>query len=304
MVLHEQTGLRIHRNAKNGFVVCRLHYTADPRKRSPEWRQEAARGMSRAKFEQEYEIRYDAQMGELAFPEIKSRRADIICRTGPYINGVFPASLPMWAGFDYGAKNPSAFEVFTQVDGVTWAIWELYEPCRNIIEFSKKLRDCPYWSQIRYIVHDPDISNLKQRDIRTGDVTSVRAQFEQLGITRWVAGNNDESAWLSTMAKHWCGGGEPTFRILESCPMLIDEFENATYVTMSERQLETQNYREALVDRHNHALDATKYFMNSTATRTQYKQIRLPNLVAGYGWSGAASPARPRGRERELGIVI
>jgi hypothetical protein len=47
---------------------------------------------------------------------------------------------------------------------------------------------------------------------------------------------------------------------------------------MSDRQLETQNYREAMVDRKNHAMDDCKYFMNSGAS-LKTRKVTLPVLV-------------------------
>lgn len=290
-ILHEQQGLRIHRNERNGFVVCRLHFTADPRKRSEEWRAASKRGMSRAKWEQEFDINYDAQLGEKAFPEIREKREQIVLREGPYLDGKWPQHLQMWGGFDYGTKNPSSFHVYTQVDAVTYAIWELYEPCRNIIEFVMKMKACPYWDQIRYILHDPDMCALKQRDLKTGDVTSVRAQFEQLGITKWMSGNNDEAGWLVRMQKHWCTS-EITFKILECCPNLIEEFELATYKNMSERQLEAANYSEGLVDKHNHALDDCKYFMNG-ATRPKPRSHAARGMLDTLGYSVSSTWNEP-----------
>lgn len=257
------------------------------------------RGMSKAKFEQEFNINYAAHQGEKAFPEMMARRAEIICREGPFVDGVFPSSLPMWAGFDYGARNPSSFHVYTVVDGITYAIWEMYGPCRNLIEYVSTLKQCPYWDQIKYIVYDPDMDNLKQRDMKSGDVASVYAQFVSLGVTRLLKGRNDEPAWMSMMHKHWCGP-EITFKILECCPMMIDEFEMATYVTMSDKQLETQNYRESLVDRHNHSLDDCKYFMNSAVVRAAGPKRTQPNLAAAYGWSGGGQSNRSYGRYGEI----
>jgi hypothetical protein len=287
--LHEQQGLRITKNAKNGFVVARLHYTADPRKRSPEWKAAARQGMSQAKFEQEFEINYDALLGERVFPEITDRRHEIVHRTGPYLDGVWPDHLPMWGGFDYGQKNPSSFHIYTIVDGVVWAIWEMYKPCRNITEFAEEMKQCPYWARVRYIAHDPDMDNLKIMTRGEG-TTSVRRMFETLGVTRWLRGNNDEQAWLARMQKHWCGV-DVTFKILDTCPMLIDEFAHATYVSMTERQLETQNYRETLVDKHNHAMDDCKYFMNSDAAPV-VRNVKLPNLLSAYSWGSAPSSNR------------
>src|SRR5580700_4034854 len=127
--LYSQPGLKIVQNSKNGFIVATLHYSADPRKRAKEWKREAAQGLSQAKFEQEFEISYDAMLGEKVFPEIKSRQDEIILRDGPFQFNDWPTSLPMWAGLDYGARNPSSFHVYTDVDGCIYAIWELYEPC-------------------------------------------------------------------------------------------------------------------------------------------------------------------------------
>jgi hypothetical protein len=292
--LHEQQGLRIWKNARNGFVVCRLHFTADARKRSPEWEAAARQGMSEAKFRQEFHIDYGAHLGEKVFPEILSRREEIVCREGPYEFNQWPKSLAMWAGFDYGSKNPSSMHVYTIVDGVTYALWELYQPCKNIIEFIRAMKECPYWDQLRYIVHDPDMQNLKMRDMQSGAMTTVRSQFEQLGVHKWLAGNNNEQAWLVQMQKHWCGP-EISFKILECCPRMINEFESATYVSMTEKQLETSNSREAIVDKNNHAMDDCKYFMNSQPKARELTRPTRGSLVSSFGWGNtAAGMQRPQ----------
>ncbi|MDE1766558.1 MAG: hypothetical protein KGI27_09870 [Thaumarchaeota archaeon] len=297
-VIHEQTGLRIVTNDKNGFTICTLHYTADPRKRSPEWRDAARKGLKQAEFEQEYEIIYDAYMGQKVFPEIKSRRSEIIVREGPYEFNAWPKHLPMWGGFDYGKNNPSSFHVYTIVDGVTYALWELYEPCRNIFDFVSALKSCPYWDQIRYIAHDPDIDNFKERDMKTGGVTTVKRQFESLGISKWMRGNNDEQSWLIKMNQHWVPE-QVTFKILECCPAMIDEFESATYTQMTHRQLETQNYKETMVNKHNHAMDDCKYFMNSNPNPV-VRPLKYFNVASTYGWGGPEQ--RPSQRPSQLGL--
>ena len=296
--IHSQQGLKIVQNSKNGFTVATLHYYADPRKRSKAFQVEAAQGMTRAKFEQEFEISYDAMMGEKVFPEIKSRQNEIIVHDGPFEFNDWPRSLPMWAGFDYGARNPSSFHVYTAVDGILYSIWELYKPCKNIVEFVGELKSCPYWEQLRYIAHDPSMNSLTQRDMSTGGMTTVSRQLVQLGVTKLFSGNTDEQAWLVAMQKHWCGD-DVTFKIMSSCSHMIEEFENATYVSMSERQLETQNFREQLVDKANHALDDCKYFMNSSPS-VNTRKIRLPNLAAKFGFGPASSaPTQRLSRDQE-----
>lgn len=290
-LIHSQKGLRIVQNDRNGFVVATLHYTADPRKGSKEWKKEAQQGLSQAKFEQEFEISYDAMLGEKVFPEIKSRRSEIILHEGPYQFNDWPRSLAMWGGLDYGTRNASSFHIYTAVDGVLYAIWEMYKPCKNIIDFAREMKECPYWEQVRYIAHDPSLSNLTQRDMKTGAMTTVIQQFQELGINKLIRGINDEQAWLVQMQKHWCGD-DITFKIMDCCPRMIEEFESATYVSMSERQLETQNYRETLVDKFNHALDDCKYFMNS-APSVRTRKIRLPNLAEKFGFGPSSSQYSP-----------
>jgi hypothetical protein len=277
-LLHSQQGCSIVKNDHNGFTVVTLHYSADPKKRSPEWKREAAQGLSKAKFEQEYEISYDALMGERVFPEIKDRASDIIYAEGPFLEDHWPPDLPMWGGFDYGARNPSSFHVYTIHDKVLYAIWELYEPCKNILEFAQKMKDCPYWGQIKYIASDPDIFNLKQRDMKTGLPISVESQFRSLGVNKLLQGNTDEAGWIAQVQRRW-QSPEVTFKIHASCRNMITEFESSTYVSMSERQLETQNYREAMVDKKNHSLDDCKYFMNS-CPNSNPRKVRLPGMVS------------------------
>lgn len=298
--IHEQQGLRIVQNEKNGFCVATLHFTADPKKRSPEWKAAARKGMSQAKYDQEFEISYDAFLGERVFPEIRERRSEIILREGPYEFNQWPKSLTMWAGFDYGTQNPSSMHVYTIVDGVTYAIWELYKPCKNILDFVEEMKACPFYNQLRWIAHDPDMNNRKQRDMASGATISVRTQFERLGITKWLSGSTDEQAWLSIMQRHWCGP-EVTFKILESCPQLINELEGATYTSMTEKQLETQNYKEALVDKHNHAMDDLKYFMNANPSEVK-RFVKIPSLVDTYGTRPIGAKLPPL-RQKELGIA-
>lgn len=298
-LIHEQTGLKIVSNPNNGFTVCTLHYTADPRKRSPEWKEAARRGLKQAEFEKEYEIIYDAYMGQKVFPEVRSRRDEIIVREGPYEFNKWPKDLPMWGGFDWGTNNPTSFHVYAIVDGITYALWELYEPTKNIYDLVAAIKSCPYYSQIRYIAHDPDMDNLKQIDFKNGGTTTVKSYLERLGITKWFKGNNDEAAWLVKMNQHWMGE-QITFKILECCPNMIDEFETATYIAMTDRQLQTQNYNEKMLNKHNHALDDCKYFMNSNPNAV-VRPLRYFNVASTYGWSDPQS--RPSYRPQELGLL-
>jgi hypothetical protein len=273
-IIHESIGLNIHKNDVNQFTVVRLHYTADPAKRTDQWRREAMAGMIPAKWQKEYEISYSALFGEKVFPEMSSHREHLLV-SEPYPE--FPTTQVYWGGFDYGTRNPSSFHVYTIYDGVTYSMWELFEPCRNVSEYVEKMKSCPYWEQIKYIAVDPTIINVKSQQTSNGLVT-VGQKFWEAGVTNFLKGHNDETVWMAQMREHWRDPENPTFRIFARCVNQVREFDNAIYANMNERQLMTQNYRENIVDHNNHSLDDCKYFMNSRP-RLQQSNIKYPTMT-------------------------
>lgn len=66
---HPRPGVEQWRNPRNGLVVVQLHYSADPRKRTPEWKAEASRHMHPRSWQREYEINWAAPAGEPVVPE-------------------------------------------------------------------------------------------------------------------------------------------------------------------------------------------------------------------------------------------
>lgn len=268
-ILHESTGLKIVKNDINRFAIVTLHYTADPIKRSKDWQAEARAGFSPSQWAKEYEIDYTALYGQRVFLEIARDRDKIVIQE-PYKE--YSALQPFWAGFDFGSRNPSAFIVFTIDEGVITAVWELYEPCKNIPDLTSKILACPYYNQIKYIACDPTITNQKSRTNRFGDLVPLAEIFQEHGLRRpLVPGHTDEAVWVEMMRKHWKNPEDPTFRIRACCSNLIREIENAVYASQSDRELLTQTYREELEDVHNHAMDATKYFMLSRPSNKTYR---------------------------------
>ncbi len=255
-LLHSSTGLTIRRNPRNRFVVIRLHYTADPDKRSAEWLEEARAGMDAARFAQEYEIDYTALRGKRVFPIFQTHRHTLIVRP-PYPD--FPADHPFYAGFDFGIRNPSAFIVFTRYDGILYAVWEHYQPCTNIADFAATIRSCPYWPSIRYIAADPHIASAHHFNA-AAQPSSILQQFADHGVHRFILAPTSEQAFLSLLNRHWSNPEAPTFRIFERCANLITEFTNITYADPP-RHNPLAEPRERLTDAFNHAIDATKYFL-------------------------------------------
>jgi len=259
-ILYEDTGLQIKRNDNNGFCVVRLHYTADPRKRSEVWKREAQAGMRPSDWAMEYEIDFSALSGDLAFPEIREHKGHIVVRR-PYPE--FGPDMPYWGGLDYGSRNPSSVHFYTIHEGITYCVWELYEPCVNIDEFVYKVKSFPYWASVKYIAADPTIFGRTTRNSR-GLPSSMYELFMEKGLTKLIRGNNNEQAWLAKMKEHWSDPNRITFKIFDCCKNMIQEFEGAVYASMSDKQKASKNWRETLADHNNHAMDDCKYYMNSS----------------------------------------
>jgi hypothetical protein len=176
-----------------------------------------------------------------------------------------------WGGFDFGSRNPTSFHVYTIDEGVIHAIWELYEPCKNIADLAGKILACPYYPQIKYIACDPTITNQKTRPNRYGSLVTLADLLIEHGVKKLIPGNTDETTWLEMMRRHWKDPEDPTFRIWARCPAMISEFENAVYASQSDKELLTQTYKEQVEDVRNHAMDDAKYFMNSKPAQNHHR---------------------------------
>ena len=86
-----------------GVHVCRLHYTADEDKRSPEWKANAKIGTSDQDWEREYEINPNAPRGKPWYPEF---RYDFHVAKAPIqpIEG-----RPIFRLWDYGLTPATSF---------------------------------------------------------------------------------------------------------------------------------------------------------------------------------------------------
>ena len=286
MVLHEQTGLKIVKNERNKFCIVTLHHTADEHKRSPEWRREAAAGLTPEQAARELDIDYTAILGSKVFPEITEKK-HLIVQT----NLDFGPHQRYYGGFDYGIRNPSSFHVYTVVDGVTYSVFEIFRPCTNISEYVEEMRTFPYWNQIRFVAADPSLWN-KRAEI--DGLSTTQELFMRAGVRNMVPGSRDEEAWLTIMRKHW-QSDNPTFCISDRCPNQIREFETAIYVNQSERQLLTSSFHETIEDKDNHSLDDCKYFMLRQPKGNQ-QQVSWNNSKIVNRWSlpGGRVPATPK----------
>lgn len=89
-------GVEVWQNPKNKFIVYQLHYSADPKKKNPEWLDAIRSGMTIAKFNQEYELQWDTFIGKPVYPDFSER----LHTTQETIQPEF--GLPLILGIDQG----------------------------------------------------------------------------------------------------------------------------------------------------------------------------------------------------------
>ena len=299
-ILHTQQGLVIRRNPRNKFVVARLHYTADKVKRSAEWKAEAMSGLSEPKFRKEYEIDYTALFGEKVFPQFEAHKDRIVVQP-PYPE--VTKGQMCWAGLDYGVRNPTAFEVFTmrknaEGDMCVFAIWEHYEPTKDVATLAEKMLACPYYDRIKWIAADPHSLWAQNISVPGRGMTTIAQQLTDHGIKhKLLPATQDEEQWVTMMNAHWgrLEEREPTFKILDCCPNLIHEVERAIYQRQPSTAEEARrNAKERIQDIRNHAMDATKYFMNMAPKPRPLKEKREESASAKPAWSRYRYPVLSR----------
>lgn len=101
-------GVRLWHNKQNKFTVFEVHYTADPNKRKPEFKESVKNAMPLMEYLREYELHWDTFAGFPVYPEW-SRLHETTDIPHPM------SGLPMLIGFDFGL-TPAAIIAQYQED--------------------------------------------------------------------------------------------------------------------------------------------------------------------------------------------
>ena len=118
-------GIEEWTNPLNGFTVVQLHYTADPVKRSPDWKAHAARSMHPRAWRREYEIDWASPEGEPVVPEYDE---------ATHVQGMTPDhSLRLLRFWDFGFNSPVV--LFAQL-----TLWAQLRVIRELCPFNTTLR--------------------------------------------------------------------------------------------------------------------------------------------------------------------
>lgn len=176
-------GMTFWHNPKNGFAVLKLHYSADPAKRTPEWKQAASKAMPLRGWKQEYEIAFDAPAGRPVFEEFSA--AEMV-RPFPVLPGA-----RLLRGWDFGWIAPAA--VFCQLD-----VWGrlLVHDCllgdRTLLDQFAPMVKARSLELLGSTVGKPFDCGDTQADFHT-DLGTIRKVLTNHGIQLYTVPKTDES---------------------------------------------------------------------------------------------------------------
>ncbi|MDR3564783.1 MAG: hypothetical protein P4N59_25590 [Negativicutes bacterium] len=192
---------------KNGVHVLRIHYSADPDKRTDEWKAEQQRGMSKAMWDREYEIKFDVITGKAWFAEF---RADFHVAAEPLgpIEG-----RPVFRGWDYGLTPATVFAQTTTKGQLIILYpelqsWDSGITAHGLVVRSESATYFPGWTFIDY--GDPAGNTRSQNDEKTAN-----------DILREKYGINVQPGPVAELARHEAIRHYLTTLTPDGAPMLL-----------------------------------------------------------------------------------
>lgn len=280
-ILKPMQGLRVWDNPGNGFTVMELHYTADPAKRSKEWKANERRSMPRRKWEQEYELKWESWSGKAVYADYDDRLHAVDGHIDPVLG------LPLLRGWDFGL-TPAA--VIAQVEGTRLSVlMEFTGYNEGIDTFSDKVisyckAHFPYWADFKrdWIDWYDPAGNAKSQT--NADMCSMILKRKGLRAVMGPVSFEERRAsiehFLTRRDKHG-----PCFQISRTyCPILVRGFKGGYRYPDEKNIAEIETNRiKPVKDEHSHPHDALQYLAGGILRGHNRNRIDIP--MPAYGWT-------------------
>lgn len=269
----------VTRKTQSGYMVARVHYSADPDK-DPETEQGRAwlgreiqgymGGMKSPKWQREMEINFRAAAGRKVFEGLEEIREKVLIK---------PFEIPDWweirGGYDWGKSNPFAYvEGTVGADSEKYVTYCAYGSGYEIPTQADFIKKSPHKSRVSLRYADPSIWTEADAQ-RDGDYTSKQKLFVEEGVT-FVKGRTDDIAAVDLLIGllfdvYIDGEGREIrapkknlgIRIFETCLPLWDELINLRWDDFSPQVEQSRGKKETIKQVKNHAWDALKYWLLS-----------------------------------------
>lgn len=166
-------GIRQWRNKKNGFFVLEVHYSADPKKRSSQWKADEKQGIPLNDWNREYEIDFSTFVGKPVFEHDYDDR-----RMAKSL--VLDPRYPLLRSWDFGYHHPA----------VAWG--QVFQGVQCRILQSDMGEDIDFRLYVRKILHLTsqwfpgrkvlDCCDQAGRQVKPTDDPEIRILISEFGI--------------------------------------------------------------------------------------------------------------------------
>jgi len=269
---YPMTGVEIIKNPNNGFVIFELHYSADPSKRSPEWKEEVRKGMPRRKFLQEYEKSWESFSGLPVFDDWDKEAHGIKGPIEPLVG------LPLLRGWDFGL-TPACVVVQLQEDCLC-VLKEFTAVNMGAERFSTLvLKECavlyPSWADQRRDWHDYiDPSGNFRKDTDEGTCAKIldgKGLRTIPGAITWEERRTSVETFLTRRTKKGV-----CFKVsIPGCPMIVRGFDGGYRYNESAVEIEANNLRP-IKNEFSHPHDALQMITSRILMMRNKFRIKIP----------------------------
>lgn len=206
-------------NKGNGFAWVQLHYTADPAKRSQEWKQRAKHGMSEKAWLTEMELSWESYAGEPVYGSEFNRELHIMDETFE----PDPEYPQLLRGWDFGGNHSCV--VAQYLNGTLYVLDEYANMGYNTRRIATQIQeDCALrWGENFTFTDIIDPSGMWEG--KTSDGKACADIMRELGM-ELIPGEQDPSRRIDAVMRLLVTmqGGKPKLQLNSSCKMLIEGF--------------------------------------------------------------------------------
>lgn len=255
-VKHPMPGIEIWQNPKNQFIVYDIHYTANPEKRSLEWREAIRSALPKREFEMEYERNWNTFAGLPVFGDFSKQSHVSEFSLTPHLG------IPLLLGWDFGL-TPACI-VAQLVEGQLRIIREYIGTNIGIVKFSEavwqdfRLKYTAWTHSRESLVSFIDPAGLAKNQV---DERTCAEALRKQGFQRIEPGPIDFESRREAVEYFLIRQGKNGSALLldpKECPTLIEGF--AGGYRYSEKELDKQSTKlMPIKDRYSHPHDALQY---------------------------------------------
>lgn len=291
-------GVTVWKNPNNGFLVIDLHYTANPDKRDPEFRETLRRELPARRFAMEYEKSWMTYEGRPVYEDF----SDIHLTKDPLH---VDAHLPLLIGWDSSGLTPAALIAQLQNDQLVILKEIMGTDVANSVGAT---RFVPHVKSVIYTTF-PQIMDVEKQTIsfydpagrKKNEVTEETYVGRMMaeGFKRQRPGQQTFKARVDAVTDYLIGlvRGKPKIIISEiDCPLLVAGFRGG--YRFSDKIADNEpNKPEALKDIHSHIQDALQYICTGLKGYKQemgYSSIPTPQ----YSFQKHETSKRPQLRKK------